>query len=150
MERREFVTAFGALAAATTVSQAIAAGADKAENAHAHHMAHGAKYKAVLETSSKCVSTGYECLRHCFDMLSMKDTSMADCTKATYDLIAACSSLASLAGTNSAFTPAFAKTVADVCIACKKECDKFPQYIECKICGDACQACADECRKISA
>lgn len=148
MERREFVTAFGALAAATTVSRALAE--DAKTETHAHHHLHSAKYKAVLETSSKCVSTGYECLRHCFDMLSSKDVSMADCTKATYDLISACGALASLAGTNSAFTPAFAKTVADVCLACKKECDKFPQFVECKNCGDACKACADECHKVSA
>lgn len=145
MERREFVAAFGAIAAAAAASPAVAQTADP----HAHH-GQGAKYKAVLETSSKCVSTGYECLRHCFDMLSAKDVSMADCTKATYDLISACGALASLAGTNSPFTPAFAKTVADVCMACKKECDKFPQYVECKVCGDACKACADECRKIAA
>jgi Cys-rich four helix bundle protein (predicted Tat secretion target) len=148
MERREFVTALGAAAAAMSVSQAFAEDAGKADP-HARHM-HVAKYKAVMDTSSKCVSTGYECLRHCFDMLSMKDPSMADCTKATYDLIAACSTLASLAGVNSPFTPAFAKTVADVCMACKKECDKFPQFVECKTCGDACKACADECHKIAA
>jgi Cys-rich four helix bundle protein (predicted Tat secretion target) len=144
MERREFVAAFGAIAAAAAATRASA---QTAEAPHAHH-SHGAKYKAVLETSSKCVSTGYECLRHCFDMLT-KDTSMAECAKATYDLISACNTMASLAGTNSPFTPACAKAVADVCIACKKQCDKFPQYVECRVCGEACQACADECRKIA-
>ena len=52
-----------------------------------------------------------------------------------------------LAAVNSPFTPAMAKTVADVCMACKKECDKFPQYVECTDCGTACKACAEECRK---
>lgn len=147
MERREFVTAFGALAAATTVSQAFAAGD---ENPHAHHMAHEAKYKAVFDASSKCVGSGNECLRHCFETLSMNDASMGACTKSTFELVAACGALATLAGTGSSFTPAFAKTVADVCLACKKECDKFPQIAECKACGDACKACADECHKVSA
>ncbi|MBY6241811.1 four-helix bundle copper-binding protein [Methylosinus sp. Sm6] len=142
MERREFVTAFGALAAAAAASSALAAGEE-----HAHHMSHGAKYKALLESSAKCASSGEECLRHCFEMLAMNDASMGACTKATYDVVAACSALAKLAGTNSTFTPALAKVVADVCLACKKECDKFPAIAECKACGDACQACADECRK---
>jgi Cys-rich four helix bundle protein (predicted Tat secretion target) len=146
MERREFVTAFGALAAATAASTAFAAG----EDPHAHHMTHGAKYKALLESSSKCASTGEDCLRHCFEMLAMNDASMGACTKATYDVVAACDALAKLAGTNSAFTPAFAKVVADVCLACKKECDKFPDIAECKTCGEACKACADECRKVAA
>lgn len=152
MERREFITTLGAAAATLSASAALAEDASKAkkEDPHAHHMMHMAKYKAVADTSAKCVSTGNECLRHCFDMLSMNDASMAACTKSTADLIAACGALATLAATNSPFTPAFAKTVADVCMACKKECDKFPQFVECKNCGDACKACADECRKISA
>jgi Cys-rich four helix bundle protein (predicted Tat secretion target) len=147
MERRDFVTAFGALAAAAAASSAFAAG----EDPHAgHKMSHGAKYAALLASSAKCASTGEDCLRHCFEMLAMNDASMGACTKATYDLVAACGALAKLAGTNSAFTPAFAKVVADVCTACKKECDKFPAIAECKACGEACQACADECHKIAA
>jgi Cys-rich four helix bundle protein (predicted Tat secretion target) len=145
MERREFVTALGAAAAALSVSQAFA----EDTLAPAQHM-HPAKYKALMETSAKCVSTGNECLRHCFGMLSMNDTSMADCTKAVYDLIAACGALETLAAVNSTFTPALAKTVADMCLACKKECDKFPKIAECTACGDACKACADECHKIAA
>ena len=57
------------------------------------------------------------------------------------------SALETLSAVNSPFTPALAKTVADVCMACKKECDRFPQYVECSDCGAACKACADECRK---
>ena len=147
MERREFVTALAAAAAAASVSSGFRRRRGQNGESPRQHM-HPAKYKALMESAAKCVSTGNECLRHCFGMLSMKDTSMADCTKASYDLIAACGALEVLAAVNSPFTPAFAKTVADVCIACKKECDKFPQYVECKNCGDACQACAEECRKV--
>ncbi|MGA8171332.1 MAG: four-helix bundle copper-binding protein [Methylocystis sp.] len=146
MERREFVTALGAAAAAMSVSQAFAKEGDAAMTPPVHHM-HPPKYKALMETSAKCVSTGNECLRHCFGMLSMNDASMADCTKASYDLVAACGALEVMSAVNSTFTPALAKTVADVCMACKKECDKFPQYIECSDCGTACKACAEECRK---
>ena len=83
MERREFVTALGAAAATISVSRAFA------EEAPVKHM-HPPKYKALMESAGKCVSTGNECLRHCFGMLSMNDTSMAECTKASYDLVAAC------------------------------------------------------------
>jgi len=141
MERREFITTLGVTAAVLSAPSAFAEEGGKM----VHH--HPPKYKALMETSAKCVSTGNECLRHCFGMLSMNDTSMADCTKASYDLVAACGALEVLAAVNSTFTPALAKTVADVCMACKKECDKFPQYVECTDCGNACKACADECRK---
>ncbi len=149
MERREFMTALGAAAGIISVSEALAEDAGKVGGANVQHM-HPAKFKAVMESSAKCVSSGNECLRHCFGMLSMNDASMADCTKASYDLVAACGALEVLAAVNSTFTPVFAKTVADVCMACKKECDKFPQYAECTSCGDACKACADECRKLGA
>lgn len=146
MERREFVTAVGALVAATAASEALA---EEARAQH-HHHGGGAKYKALFESSGKCVSAGEECLRHCFETLAANDASMGACAKSTYELVAACKTLATFAGTSSSFTPAFAKIVADVCIACKKECDKFPNVAECKACGDACQACAEECRKIAA
>jgi Cys-rich four helix bundle protein (predicted Tat secretion target) len=149
MERRQFVAAFGAAAAAATASRdfAPATAPAPAPGAPLHH--HPAKYRALMETSAKCVSSGNECLRHCFGMLSMNDTSMAECTKASYDLVAACAALETLAAVNSPYTPALAKTVGDVCLACKKECDRFPQYVECKDCGDACKACADECQRVS-
>ena len=144
MERREFMAKMAAAAAIVSATPALA----EESGTMVHH--HPPKYKALMESSAKCVSTGNECLRHCFGMLSMNDPSMAACTKASYDLIAACGALETLAAVNSPFTPPLAKTVGDVCLACKKECDKFPQYSECKACGDACQACADECRKTAA
>lgn len=146
MERRQFMTTLGAAAAILSASEALA----QTGGPEAVHSMHPPKYKALADTSGKCASTGEECLRHCFGMLSMNDTSMADCTKAVYDLVAVCAALQTLASVNSPFTPAFAKNVAGVCDACKKECDKFPKVIECRTCGDACQACADECRKVSA
>jgi Cys-rich four helix bundle protein (predicted Tat secretion target) len=145
MERREFM---GAVAAAAAAVAASSARAEDMPAGHAHH--HAAKYAAVAASAAKCVTTGNDCLRHCYEMLSMKDTSMADCTRSTADLIAACGALASLAALNSPFTPAIAKTVAEVCLACKKECDKFPQQAECKACGEACAACAEECKKVAA
>jgi Cys-rich four helix bundle protein (predicted Tat secretion target) len=144
MERREFMTTLGAVAAAASVSSAYAEESGKA----VHH--HPPKYKALSEATAKCVVEGNNCLRHCFGMLSMEDASMAECTKASYDLVAACGALEVLAAVNSTFTPSLAKTVAEICLACKKECDKFPQYAECTACGAACKACADECHKIAA
>jgi Cys-rich four helix bundle protein (predicted Tat secretion target) len=145
MERREFMATFGAAAALATASSAFAEEAGKAVT---HH--HPPKYKALSEMAAKCVVDGNNCLRHCFGMITMNDASMAECTKASYDVVAACGALAALASVNSPSTPAFAKAVADICLACKKECDKFPQYQECVDMGASCKACAEECHKVAA
>ncbi len=144
MERREFMTTLGAAAAVLSASSAFAEEGGKI----VHH--HPPKYKAVSDTSAKCVLDGNNCLRHCFGMLTMNDTSMAECTKAAFDVVAGCGALETLASVNSAATPALAKVVEDLCLACKKECDKFPQYSECVDMGASCKACAEECRKIAA
>lgn len=68
---------------------------------------HPPKYKALEESSAKCVSTGEDCLRHCLGMMSMKDTSMAACADSIVQLVAACCALQTLAAVNSKFTAAF-------------------------------------------
>jgi Cys-rich four helix bundle protein (predicted Tat secretion target) len=143
MERREFIATVGAVAAIASASQALA-------QSTAGGSMHPPKYKALEESSSRCVATGNDCLRHCLGMLSMNDVSMAGCTNSAYQLVAACGALQSLAAVNSAHLPAFAKAVGDICTACQKECEKFPDVAECKACGAECKACAEECRKVSA
>jgi Cys-rich four helix bundle protein (predicted Tat secretion target) len=110
---------------------------------------HPPKYKALEDSAANCVVTGNDCLRHCYGMFSMKDTSMAACANAAFQLVAACAALNALAAVNSEHTGHLAKTVEMICIDCKKECDKFPKITECKDCGDACKVCADECQKIA-
>jgi Cys-rich four helix bundle protein (predicted Tat secretion target) len=110
---------------------------------------HPPKYKALEDSAAKCVVTGNDCLRHCYGMFSMKDTSMAACANAAFQLVAACAALTTLAAVNSEHTGHLAKTVEMICNDCKKECDNFPKVTECKTCGDACKACADECQKIA-
>jgi Cys-rich four helix bundle protein (predicted Tat secretion target) len=147
MQRREFIAAVGTAAAvaAAAAPQAFAQmGAEPME-----HM-HPPQFKALEDATAHCVATGNDCLRHCFGMLAMKDTSMAACTTDAFQLIAACSALQSLAAVNSPHTGHFAKVVEMICTDCQKECEKFPQYAECKACGDSCKACAAECKKVAA
>lgn len=144
MQRREFIAAMGA-AATVSASQAFAQGTG--EGGGLEEM-HPPLYKALEKSSIDCVATGNDCLRHCFTMFSMKDTSMAACANAVFQLVAACDALASLTAVNSPHAHSLAKTVEKVCDDCKKECDKFPRIAECKACGDACQKCSEECRKV--
>ena len=144
MERREFMTTLGAAAAVMSAMPAFA------ESAGGVHHMHPPKYKALSDAAGKCVLDGDNCLRHCFGMLSMNDTSMADCTKASFDTIAACRALETLASVNSPYAVSVAKAVESICLACKKECDKFPQYSECVDMAKSCEACAAECHKVAA
>ncbi|HTO64375.1 MAG TPA: four-helix bundle copper-binding protein [Bradyrhizobium sp.] len=146
MHRREFVAAIGTAAAVVSAAQAFATTA----NAATAESMHPAKYKALEESTAHCVSAGEACMRHCLGMLSMKDSSMAGCTNASYQMIAACGALRTLAAVNSPHVPALAKVVGQMCADCQKECEKFPDVAECKACGDSCKACAEECRKVAA
>jgi Cys-rich four helix bundle protein (predicted Tat secretion target) len=141
MDRREFIAAAGTVAAAAAASQAFA------QMAAEEPMMHPPKYKALEESAAKCVTTGNDCLRHCLGMYAMKDTSMASCADAAFQLAAACGALSTLAAVNSEHTGHFAKVVEMICNDCKAECDKFPKIAVCTACGDACKACAAECRK---
>ncbi|MGJ0391448.1 MAG: four-helix bundle copper-binding protein [Methylocystis sp.] len=145
MERREFIVAVGGAAAAVSASRALAQAAG--EGGGMEEM-HPPLYKALEKSSIDCVATGNDCLRHCFGMFAMKDTSMAACANAAFQLVAACDALAALTAVNSPHAHSLAKSVERVCEDCKKECDKFPKIAECKACGDACQRCAEECRRV--
>lgn len=142
MRRRELIAAAAGIAIAGSLTESVAQSGGEM---------HPPKYKALEESTSKCVATGEDCLRHCVAMWSMKDASMAACADSVIQLIAACRALQTLASLNSTFTPAFAKDVSAVCIACEKECRAFyGKYAVCKACGDACLACAADCRKATA
>jgi Cys-rich four helix bundle protein (predicted Tat secretion target) len=141
MDRREFIAAAGTAAALASASQAFAQAGEEP---------HPPKYKALEEATAHCVATGNDCLRHCFGMYAMKDTSMAGCANTAFQLVAACAALQTLAAVNSEHTGHFAKVVEMVCNDCKAECDKFPKIAECKTCGESCKACAEECRKVAA
>lgn len=156
MERRNFITALGAAAGLASMA---AAHAQAAEHDHDHGHDHGAAgahpdhatpFAALKAASAHCVSTGNDCLGHCFSMLAMKDTSMAACMRATYDLVHACAALETLAAVNSPHTRAMARAVAEVCAACETECAKFPDIAACRACRDSCRTCAAECRKTAA
>ncbi len=146
MDRREFIATAGTVAVAASASQAFAQGMMTSETEEMHPP----KYKALEKAANECVATGNDCLRHCFGMYKMKDTSMAECADSVYQLIAGCEALGALAAVNSEHTGHLAKVVEMLCNDCKKECDKFPKIAVCKACGDACKACAEECRKVAA
>lgn len=152
MERRDFITALGGATAlmTTALTAAAPALAQDADHAHRHGHDHPPQFAALAMSSAHCVSTGNDCLRHCFGMLAMNDTSMVACLRSIHDLVAACAALESLAATDSPHTRVLAKAVGEICTACAAECGKFPAIAACRSCQESCLACAAECKKIAA
>jgi Cys-rich four helix bundle protein (predicted Tat secretion target) len=148
MERREFIATMGIAAAAVSASRAFAETGDAP--ATAMHSMHPAKYKTLQDDCGHCVATANDCLRHCIGMLAMHDYSMTACINTAYQVVAACGALQALAAVNSPQVPAFAKATAEICAACQKQCEKFPDTAECKACAESCKACSAECMKIAA
>ena len=141
MERRGFITAlrFAALTApASAASEKPAKPASRELGREAKLCRAGAGQFALPRRRQ-------DCLRRALP--ATKDVALADCANSTADVVAACGALTALAGLGSPYAPAFARTVADLCLACKKDCDKLLRVAECAALGAACANCAAECAK---
>ena len=143
MERRSFVTALGFAALTAPASAASEKPAKPAQQ----EVRPKQSYAALARSSSICLVAGQNCLRRALAALATKDVALADCANSAADVVAACGALAALAGLGSPYAPAFARTVADLCLACEKDCDKLPSVAECAALGAACASCAAECAK---
>ena len=143
MERRSFVTALGFAALTAPASAASEKPAKPAQQ----EVRPKQSYVALARSSSICLAAGQNCLRRALAALATKDVALADCANSAADVVAACGALAALAGLGSPYAPAFARTVADLCLACKRDCDKLPNVAECAALGAACASCAAECAK---
>jgi Cys-rich four helix bundle protein (predicted Tat secretion target) len=144
MNRRELLSAVGALTTVVAVAPAMAAD-------HDHHN-HGAMVpnSKIAATALDCVKTGDACIAHCFDSFIAGDTSLAVCAKKVDELIAVCTALAKLASNNSPNLASYAKAAIAICKDCEKECRKHAdKHATCKACADSCAACAEECGKLS-
>jgi Cys-rich four helix bundle protein (predicted Tat secretion target) len=143
MERREFVTGLGVVAAAAAASSTFA-------QDHSQHSHGAAPNQALINDASQCVSAGEVCLTHCQEMLAQGDKSLADCAKSVRELVTVCGGLRSLAAQNAAILPKYAGLAADVCKGCEAQCRKHEsQHAVCKACADACAACYTECKKVA-
>jgi Cys-rich four helix bundle protein (predicted Tat secretion target) len=145
MDRRQFLIGVGAAAALASTPAVYAENNPSPMGAEMH----GPMYAVLQKSTAHCVTTGEDCLRHCFGMLSMNDTSMAGCIKTSYDMVTACTALQSLADVNSSHVPALARAVAAICLDCQKQCEKFSDVTECKACAESCAVTIKECQRLA-
>ena len=116
------------------------------------HMAHGANpYQGLIDATQKCEAAGQACRKHCLDSLKAGDTQLAACLASVEEMrvmVSATNQLAYLASGRLKETAALCR---QICLDCKKECDKHAKEHEtCKACAAACDDCAKACEKLAA
>jgi len=146
MNRREAITS-GALAFAT-----LSSGAWAGEMMHDHSAMGGtSKYQPLINATGNCVAKGEACLAHCLVLLGNGDKSLADCSKAVNQMLAACGALQKLAAQGSRLVGAMAKVALEGCTECERECKKHAdKHAECKACMESCTECIKQCKAFSA
>lgn len=152
MNRRDALSASGALALALLGTKALAAEAGHAHHDHSMHHDHGAGSgnQSLVDTAAKCVSTGQTCLAHCLVLLGDGDKAMAECAKAVSQMMAACGALQSLAAQGSRLTRQMAAVALEACTECEKACRKHAdKHAECKACMESCGECIKACKAVA-
>jgi len=104
-------------------------------------------FAELAAVSTACAAAAQDFLRLALPRLAARDAQLADCASAAADAAAACDALTGLCGAKTPFAFGFARTVADVCAAAKKESEKFPQIPQCAALALTAEACAAACRK---
>ncbi len=154
LQRRAFVATLGAAAlaagsGAAAPQKAAGSGAAAPQKAAPVAAAPEPRFVALAEAATRAGGPAKACLRVCFERLSAKETNFAECARLASDLVAGTQTLAALAATGAPFAAGFAKTIADIAIACRKECEKFPDVAVFKACGAAAAMLAEECGKVT-
>ncbi len=152
--RRDFITTTGAAVAAASL---LAAGDAKA-GAAAGTATKDPKdpYAEVVDSASACIRTGETCLAHCMEELAKGNTSMANCGKRVYEMLAVIRAMQTLAAGRSELAKRHAVLCADACKTCAAACLEHKEHwshgmhMACKACYDACIACEQSCRKLAA
>lgn len=154
MDRRNFVIASG-VAAASSLLSGVALAQDKGHHhgSHDHGMPKARPVSPALKelqnATFDCLKVGEVCLAQCNAVLAGGKTSMAECQTSILNMLPVVEATAKIATYNSfdiKTMKALARTCADFCRACEKECKQHAEaHVECKDCMEACIRCAKAC-----
>ena len=97
--------------------------------------------------SAQGAAAAQEFLRFAEPRLAAGDATFADCAGSVAEMLAACDALAALAASDAPFAYGFARTVADLCAASRRDCGKFSKIAECVTLAAAAAACEAASRK---
>ena len=110
-----------------------------------HQIPIDVKLEELIDTFLECIKMGEICNQHCMHMFQMGDTTLANCSIAVQELIAANTAVLRFAANNSEHLKTFVEATIKVCESCEAECKKHDKHIQCKDCAEACRDCIDFC-----
>jgi Cys-rich four helix bundle protein (predicted Tat secretion target) len=147
MNRREALKVAGSAAAGATL---LATPAFAQEHKFHKHVQIANVNEGLVAEALACSRTGEACLRVCFDVLAMGDTSMAACAESVRELVIACDALAGMATHDSKHLKTYAGVTAKICAECKEQCMKHKEHSQCLDCANACESCIEACNEYTA
>ena len=151
MNRREviLVGASTALAhGATTVMGCRAQGEAAQATTPAALVGNDADKRAeVMAAISECLRDGEVCMAQCLRLLGKGNTSMADCSKNVYQMLAICGAVPPVAAADASRLRELLAVCANVCDDCEAACQPHVKHHpECAACAASCKRCAAACR----
>ena len=149
MERRELLTAGGALAAMMVASQGRAE-----DMPHHHEHMGGAEWKpdaSLVKAAAECHRVGQLCLQHCLVLLGAGNSTVGNCAKSVTQMLALCDALVTLASAGGKRLPDLARVAALTCEDCEQACREHEkEHAPCHDCAESCAACIKECKRVAA
>ena len=144
--RRDLLKGLGVASAALGVGLPLSANAVAVDHSKMNHqLPIDIKLEELIDTFLECIKMGEICNQHCMHMFQMGDTSLADCSIAVQELIAANTAVLIFTANNSCHLNTFIKATIKVSKSCLEECEKHEKHIQCKDCAEACRDCIEFC-----
>ena len=110
------------------------------------HMEHNEMMQACAKVCSDCQRACDTCTTHCAHMLleGKKEhlASLATCQ----DCGTVCTAAAQIVARGGPFSKTICTACAEACSSCAKECEKFPDDKQMKMCGEECRKCETSCK----
>lgn len=144
--RRDLLKGLGVASAALGVGLPLSANAVTVDHSKMNHqLPIDIKLEELIDTFLECIKMGEICNQHCMHMFQMGDTSLADCSIAVQELIAANTAVLIFTANNSCHLNTFIEATIKVSESCLEECEKHEKHIQCKDCAEACRDCIEFC-----
>jgi len=144
--RRDLLKGLGMVTAAAGAGLSLNANAVMVDHSKMNHeIAIDFKLEELIDTFLENIKMGEICNQHCMHMFQMGDTTLANCSIAVQELVAASTAVLKFAANNSNHLNDFIKVAIKVCESCEEECKKHDKHIQCRDCAEACRDCIDFC-----
>lgn len=144
--RRDLLKGLGVASAALGVGLPLSVNAVTVDHSKMNHqLPIDIKLEELIDTFLECIKMGEICNQHCMHMFQMGDTSLADCSIAVQELIAANTAVLIFTANNSCHLNTFIEATIKVSESCLEECEKHEKHIQCKDCAEACRDCIEFC-----